>query len=283
MIHELGGKTAVITGAASGIGRALALELASQGVHLALADISESGLAQTVAAVHAAGGKASSHRVDVASREAVEEFATAAVRIHGAVQIVINNAGVALSSVSVQDLAYADLEWILGVNMWGVVHGSKAFLPHLLQQPHANLVNVSSIFGVTAAGRSAAYSMSKFAVRGFSEALRQELRGSPVALTVVFPGGVRTAIARNVRPATNGDAVADPEAAIHRFETTARTSAQAAATCIVDAIRRDAPRVVIGGDAKFLDLLARLRPAGYDRFMLRHVVAAASGTRTARS
>lgn len=269
---SLEGKVAAITGAASGIGRALAVQLAAGGARLAIADVNASGLEETAEAIREAGGHATRHLVDVSSRAAVHAFADEVVREHGGVQIVVNNAGVALGNVTVQQLDYDDLEWVLGVNLWGVIHGTKAFLPHLLTQPHANLVNMSSIYGLAAIAKGAAYSASKFAVRGFSEALRQELLGTSVALTVVFPGGIRTNIARNTRPATGGERSADPESVIRLWEGRARTTADEAAGRIIQGIARNAPRVVIGADARVLDLVTRFRPGGYDRLMLKHVV-----------
>jgi len=210
--------------------------------------------------------------VDVSQRDAVYRFADEVIGQHGATHIVINNAGVALSNVRVQDLTYEDFEWILGINLWGVIYSTKAFLPHLLKQPEANLVNVSSVYGLTAAAKAAAYCTSKFAVRGFTEALRQELRQTSVAVTVVHPGGIRTNIARNSRQATYGDPISDPERAIRNFEERAQTTASEAARVIIEGIKRNAPRVLIGTDAKLLDILARVKPGAYDSFIMKHIV-----------
>ncbi len=165
-------KVAVITGAASGIGRALSIQLANIGARIAIADVDEEQLKQSSEEILRLGGTVSWHVVDVSDRTAMYNFAEAVVSQYGAVHIVVNNAGVALSNVTVEDLAYEDLEWVLGINLWGVIYGTKAFLPHLLRQSQANLVNISSIFGLTASAKAAAYSTSKFAVRGFTEALR---------------------------------------------------------------------------------------------------------------
>jgi NAD(P)-dependent dehydrogenase (short-subunit alcohol dehydrogenase family) len=271
-MNPLKDKVAVITGAGSGIGRELAMQFAGRGMIVAIADIQPERLAETAQLIAQQGGQASTHVVDVSQREQVYRFAEAAIRQHGAVQIVINNAGAALSNVSVHDLTYEDLEWMLGINLWGVIYGTKAFLPHLLKQPAANLVNISSLYGLTAVAKEAAYCTSKFAVRGFTEALRQELRGTPVAVTIVHPGGIRTNIARNSRLATNGDPIANPERAVRNFETRAQTTAAEAARTIIAGIERNAPRILIGNDAKFLDFLARIKPGTYDAFMLKHVV-----------
>ncbi|GAK59708.1 short chain dehydrogenase, putative [Candidatus Vecturithrix granuli] len=265
-------KVAVITGAGSGIGRELAIQLAQKGVHIAIADIQEEQLHETANLLVQYHVTVSTHVLDVSQREAVYRFADDVIARHKGVHIVINNAGVALSNVQVNQMAYEDFEWVLGVNLWGVVYGTKAFLPHLLKQSEANLVNTSSLYGLTAVAKAAAYCTSKFAVRGFTEALRQELCQTPVAVTVVHPGGIRTCIARNTRPATNGDIISNPEHAVQHFEQQAQTSAVDAARLIIEGIRRNTPRVIIGKDAKFLDLLGRLKPGSYDAFMLKHIV-----------
>jgi len=265
-------KVAVITGAASGIGKALAIQLAAMGTRVAIADVNEEKLKQTSEEVLRQGGKVTWHVVDVSSRAAVYGFADAVIRQYEAVHIVINNAGVALSNVTVENLAYEDLEWILGVNLWGVIYGTKAFLPHLLRQSQANLVNVSSTFGLTASAQAAAYSTSKFAVRGFTEALRQELSETSVSVTIVFPGGIRTNVAQNARQAKGGEPINNPEEAVRQFEERAQTTPTEAASQIIKGIKRNAPRVLIGRDAALLDLLVRLKPGSYDSFMLKHVV-----------
>jgi NAD(P)-dependent dehydrogenase (short-subunit alcohol dehydrogenase family) len=265
-------KVAVITGAGSGIGRELAIQLARYGAIVAIADIQAERVKETACLVTQQGGRASAHVVDVAQRAAVDTFAAEVIKQHGAAHIVINNAGVALSNVTVQNLAYEDLAWILGINLWGVIHGTKAFLPHLLQQPEANLVNVSSIYGLTAVAKAAAYCASKFAVRGFTEALRQELCQTSVAVTVVHPGGIRTNIARNTRQAASGDQIAHPEQAVQHFEAHARTTAAEAAQTIIAGVKRNAPRVLIGADAKMLDFLSRVKPGSYDPFIIKQIV-----------
>jgi len=193
------GTAAAITGAASGIGRALALGLAARGCDLALADVDAAGLesaAKEITAAHAR--RVTIRRVDVADAKQVEEFAQAAITEFPSLGIVINNAGVALLG-QFDEYDNAQLAWLMGINFWGVVHGTRAFLPHLGSRPQAHIVNISSIFGIIAPAGQSAYSASKFAVRGFSEALRHELamNASPVRLSVVHPGGIKTAIARN--------------------------------------------------------------------------------------
>ena len=265
-------KVAVITGAASGIGRAMSIQLATMGARIAIADVDEEQLKQTSEEILRLGGTVSWHVVDVSNRTAMYNFAEAVMSQYGAVHIVVNNAGVALSNVTVEDLAYEDLEWVLGINLWGVIYGTKAFLPHLLRQSQANLVNISSTFGLTASAKAAAYSTSKFAVRGFTEALRQELSGTSVSVTVVFPGGIRTNVARHARQAKDGEHIPNPGHEVRQFEERAQTTPAEAADQIIDGIRRNAPRVLIGKDARLMDILARLKPGSYDDFMLKHVV-----------
>lgn len=266
-MKELRGKVAVVTGAGSGIGRALAYALDREGAVLALADKDREGLS-AAATVLTGSEKNELFVVDVSQRDEVHRFAEDVVRAFGKVDIVVNNAGVS-SSGTVRELTYETLQWTIDINLWGTVYGTKAFLPHLMDRPEANLVNVSSVFGLIGVPGQAAYCASKFAVRGFTEALRQELHGSNVAVTVVFPGGVRTNIARSSRTDYKIDRQAY-EAGVKKFEEGLKTSPEEAARLIVNGIRKNAPRVLIGRDAKRIDLLARLRPAGYDTVVARN-------------
>jgi short-subunit dehydrogenase len=259
------GAAAAVTGAASGIGRALALELAARGCDLALADRDETGL-QTVAAEIAKtrSRKVTAHRVDVSEPGQIEDFAQAAVAAHPGLNIVINNAGVALLG-QFSEIEQAQMDWLMNINFWGVVHSARAFLPHLARQPEAHIVNLSSIFGIIAPPGQTAYAAAKFAVRGFSESLRHELQlaASPVKLTVVHPGGVATNIARNSR---TGAGVTDNERRVQmidRFDAVAKTTPTAAALRIIAGIEKNAPRILIGNDARFMDLLQRFRPGTY--------------------
>jgi short-subunit dehydrogenase len=267
------GASVAITGAASGIGRALAIELSARGADLALADRDEAGL-QTLAAEIASAGrrKISLHRVDVSEPEAVTAFAREAIAAHPALNIVINNAGVALLG-QFHEIDQAQIEWLFGINFWGVVHSTRAFLAHLASQPAAHIVNVSSIFGIVAPPGQTAYAAAKFAVRGFSESLRHELQvaNSPVRLSVVHPGGIKTNIVRNSR---TGAGVTDNERraqSIERFDAIAQTSPRDAALRIIKGIEKNEPRILIGGDARFMDLLQRFRPASYWKVMAKHV------------
>jgi short-subunit dehydrogenase len=254
---------AAITGAASGIGRALALELAQRGCDLALADRDEAGL-KALAAEIGAARKISLHRIDVGVPDDIAQFASEATRAHPALSIVVNNAGVALLG-SFEEIDQAQMDWLFNINFWGVVHGTRAFLPHLKTRSEAHIVNISSIFGIIAPPGQSAYAAAKFAVRGFSESVRHELAvaGSPVRLSVVHPGGIATAIARNSRTGVGVTDNARRAQSIERFENAAKTTPKNAALRIIRGIERNAPRILIGNDARFMDILQRFRPATY--------------------
>lgn len=258
---------AAITGAASGIGRALAIELASRGCDLALADRDEPGLKSLVAEIGQGNDKArkiSVHRVDVSEARDIAQFATDAIAAHPALSILINNAGVALMG-TFEEIDQPQMDWLFDINFWGVVHGTRAFLPHLKTQPQAHIVNVSSIFGIIAPSGQSAYAAAKFAVRGFSESVRHELAvaGSPVKLSVVHPGGVATSIARSSRTGVGVTDNARRAQMIDRFEAAARTTPRDAALRIIRGIERNEPRILIGNDARFMDILQRFRPGTY--------------------
>jgi short-subunit dehydrogenase len=262
---EIRGAAAAVTGAASGIGRALALELAARGCDLALADRDEAGLQAVAAEIgKSSKQKVSIHRVDVSDPNQIADFALAAVATHPGLNIVINNAGVALFG-QFNEIDQAQMDWLMNINFWGVVHSTRAFLPHLARQRAAHIVNLSSIFGIIAPPGQTAYAAAKFAVRGFSEALRHELQmaASPVRLSVVHPGGVATNIARNSRAGVGVTDNARRVQSIERFDAVARTSPKAAAQRIILGIEKNQPRILIGNDARFMDLLQRLRPATY--------------------
>jgi short-subunit dehydrogenase len=257
------GVAVAITGAAGGIGRALALELAARGADLALADRDEAGLA-AVAAEIGNRQKVTTHRVDVGEPAEIAHFAETAIAAHPSLGIVINNAGVALLG-QFSEIDQAQMDWLMKINFWGTVHSTRAFLPHLTSRPEAHIVNLSSIFGIVAPPGQTAYCASKFAVRGFSESLRHELQTakSPVRLSVVHPGGVATNIARNSK---SGSGVTDNTRradAIDRFDKVAKTTPQAAALRIIAGIENNELRILIGSDARFMDLLQRFRPASY--------------------
>src|SRR6478752_8475095 len=271
------GSAAAVTGAASGIGRALALELAARGCDLALADRDEAGLQQVAAEIARDGKrKVSTHRLDVAEPGQIQEYAAAATSAHPSLNIVINNAGVALLG-QFSEIDQAQMDWLFNINFWGTVHGTRAFLPHLARQPAAHIVNLSSIFGIIAPPGQPAYCAAKFAVRGFSESLRHELAmaNSPVKLSVVHPGGVLTNIMRNAR---SGSGIADNARrgeSIDRFDAIAKTTPPVAAQCIITGIEKNQPRILIGNDARLLDLLQRFRPATYWAVLAKRIAKAA--------
>jgi short-subunit dehydrogenase len=269
-VKRFDGRVAAITGAGSGIGRALAVDLARRGAHLALADIDPVGLAETVARCEGSPVKVTAHHVDVADRAAVEAWADEVVEAHGAVHLVVNNAGVAVAS-TVEATAYHDLEWLMAINFWGVVHGTKAFLPHLKAAGQGHIVNVSSVFGLVSVPSQSAYNASKFAVRGFTDALRMELEveRSGVSCTTVHPGGIKTNIARNARMDDSIVALAgSAEAARAEFDKLAMTSPEKAARQILVAVQRNRRRALIGPDAKALDLASRLPARLYQRVLV---------------
>ena len=261
----ISGSAAAVTGAASGIGRALALELAARGCDLAVADRDEAGLQQLAAEIARSGTcKLSTHRVDVGEPAQIQQFAQAAIAAHPRLNIVINNAGVALLG-GFSEVEQAQMEWLININFWGVVHGTRAFLPHLSQQPAAHIVNLSSLFGLIAPPGQTAYCAAKFAVRGFSESLRHELAmaNSPVKLSVVHPGGVSINIVRNSRSGSGITDNARRAESIDRFDAIAKTTPPVAAQRIIAGIEKNRPRILIGNDARFMDLLQRFRPATY--------------------
>jgi short-subunit dehydrogenase len=267
------GSAAAITGAASGIGRALALEFAARGCDLALADRDEAGLATLAAEIAKAHArKVTVHTVDVGVPREIEAFAQAAIAAHPVLNIVVNNAGVALMGMF-DEVDQAQMEWLFNINFWGVVHGTRAFLPHLSKKPEAHIVNLSSIFGIIAPPGQTAYAAAKFAVRGFSESLRHELAmaNSPVRLSVVHPGGVATNIARNSRPGTGMTDNARRAQSIERFDAVAKTTPAAAALRIIVGIEKNQPRILIGSDARTMDLLQRFRPGTYWAVLARKI------------
>jgi short-subunit dehydrogenase len=271
------GSAAAVTGAASGIGRALALELAARGCDLALADRDEAGLQAAAAEIGRAGAqKVTVHRVDVGEPQQIADFAEAAISAHPGLNIVVNNAGVALLG-QFNEIDQAQMDWLMDINFWGVVHSTRAFLPHLARQREAHIVNLSSIFGIIAPPGQTAYAAAKFAVRGFSESLRHELQmaASPVRLSVVHPGGVATNIVRNSRAGTGVTDNARRAQTIERFDAVARTTPAAAALRIITGIEKNRPRILIGNDARFMDLLQRFRPGTYWAVLARRIAKAA--------
>lgn len=264
---EINGKTVVITGAASGIGRATAIALARVGARVAAADLDRAGLAQTASLIAEAGGKATTYLVDVASRDAVHAFAQEIETALGGADIVINNAGVA-QVATVEELSYEDFEWVMNIDFWGMVYGTKAFLPQLRARGAGHIVNVSSIFGLFAVPTQAAYNSAKFAVRGFTEALRHEMRDTNIKVSCVHPGGIKTNIMRNARFLQSVQQTVKEETA-SGFDRLARTTPDRAAEVILAGIRKNKGRILIGTDAKILDIIQRLMPASYGKILFR--------------
>jgi short-subunit dehydrogenase len=252
---------AVVTGAGSGIGRALAQQLAEAGSALALADVDEAGLFETAQSLGKKGALVTTHVVDVADEQGVRSFADDIKKSHGRTTLLVNNAGVSLHG-DFEEISLDDFRWLMNINFWGTLYGVKYFLPMLKREPRAQIVNLSSVFGIIAPAGQCAYSASKFAVRGFTEALRHELDGGSVKVSCVHPGGIRTAIARRSRIGA-GASASKREANIARFERLARTPPEKAAARILRGVERREPRILIGSDAYQIDIFQRLRPATY--------------------
>lgn len=263
---KLAGKVAVVTGAAGGIGRAIARSLAERGCHVAIADIDEPGLAQTASMI---GNRVwvTRHRLDVSDGEAILALPPVVLATHGQVDIVVNNAGVALGG-NFSQLSEAEFDWLFAINFQGVVRMSRAFLPLLSERPEARIVNVSSLFGLIAPPGQSAYAASKFAVRGFSEALRHELieAGSPVGVTVVHPGGIRTEIANKARLAAGVDPAEEArQRAI--FASLLKMPPEKAGEIIVRGVEARRARILVGSDAKVASVIERLAPVRYWRLL----------------
>ena len=258
---KLAGRTAVITGAASGIGRGIAQALAARGCNLALADLNEAGLAETAAMT--GNVTATCHRLDVASREAVAAFPAAVLGAHGRCDLLFNNAGVGVGG-NFEQVDEVDFDWLMEINFHAVVRMTRAFLPLLRASDAARIVNISSIFGIIAPPGQTAYAASKFAVRAFSESLRHELEaeGASVGVTVVHPGGIATDIARNSR-VPKGVNSADVAARRAEFEKFLRMPPREAGEIIVRGVERRKPRILVGRDARFMALVERIAPTSY--------------------
>lgn len=265
-MHGFAGKVAVVTGAGSGIGQALAIELGRSGASVAISDVDAEGLRVTEDRLTAIGAAVKSDRLDVTERERFEIYADEVRKHFGKVNQIYNNAGIAYTG-DVEITPFKDIERIMDVDYWGVVNGTKAFLPHLIASGDGHVVNISSVFGLFAVPGQAAYNSAKFAVRGFTEALRQEmiLAGHPVKVTTVHPGGIQTAIARN---ATAAEGLDQADLAQWFDSKMARTSPERAAKIILDGVARNKARVLVGTDAKILDAVVRVTGPGYHRLLV---------------
>jgi len=257
------GKIAVITGAGSGIGRALAQQLNREGCRLLLCDISEEGLTATLQSLSQSAAPAQGHIMDVADKGAMQAWAKTIAEEHGHIDILVNNAGVA-TGAPVEETKYEDIEWLMGINFWGVVYGTMEFLPLLRKAPQGHLVNMSSIFGIVGIPTQSAYNAAKFAVRGYTEALRHEMVDSNIHVCCVHPGGIKTNIVRNAR--MHGTE-SEREEGVANFDKLAYTSAESAAAQIVKAIEKRKKRLLVGKDAKFISVISRLFPVNYPRFL----------------
>ncbi|NIB38702.1 SDR family NAD(P)-dependent oxidoreductase [Pseudomaricurvus alkylphenolicus] len=261
------GRVAAVTGAGSGIGQALAVELAKRGCAVALADKNLDALKLTQELVYDNDGRCSVHALDVSDRDAVTQFANDVNKRYGEVHLLFNNAGVTLVD-TIENQSIEDMQWLMGINYWGVVHCTQAFLPYMRQAPEAHIINVSSIFGMLAVPGQSAYNSSKFAVRGYTEALRHENLGTSLKVTCVLPGGVKTGIMTSSRIKIDRlGSSQSKEEMIRNFNTKVKTTPEQAALRILKGVERDEPRVVIGWDAKLMDLVTRLFPRSYDRIL----------------
>ena len=266
---RLEGRTAVITGAAGGIGRAIAVSLARRGCHLALADIDEAGMEGTEDLVrdHGIGGiRVTRHRLDVADRAGVAGFPEQVAAQHAGVDLLVNNAGVAVGG-TFEQVSEQDFEWLFEINFWGVVRMTRAFLPALRASGDSRVVNLSSVFGLVAPPEQVAYAASKFAIRGFSEALRHELEGSGVGVTVVHPAGVATSISENARiPA--GVSAEEVERRRALFRKLLTLPPEVAGETIVRGIERRKPRILVGSEARVMSVIARALPVSYWKLLV---------------
>jgi short-subunit dehydrogenase len=269
-VKDFSGKVVAITGAGSGIGRALAEELARRGAQLALSDVDETGLAETVARCERSNVTVTPAALDVADRKAVFAWADYVAEQHGTINMIVNNAGVALgASAAAQSIQ--DFEWVMNINFWGVVHGSQAFLPYLKASGDGHIVNISSVFGLVSIPTQSAYNASKFGVRGFTDALRMELEidDCGVSSTTIHPGGIKTNIARNAR--TDESMIvagAHPDTFVAEFDKLARTTPDKAARQILKAVERNRRRALIGPDAVLFDIASRLPAGVYQRALV---------------
>lgn len=254
-------KVAVVTGAGSGMGRELALQLAQAGARLAINDYQAETLEETAEMITAAGGTAVTYPFDVSDRAAVADFGVSVLAQFGQVDLVINNAGVSLGPVHIVDVSLTDFEWIMGINLWGVIYGTKTFLPHLLTRPEASLVNMSSVFGLMGVPQRGPYCTSKYGVKGFTESLMREVTGTGLTVSVVHPGGIKTNIVHHARYRTENDAQ-------HFEQAFAITTAAEAAATIIKGIQNKQEVILVGKDARRLAFILRYLPRSWQRSLI---------------
>jgi len=264
-VKEFSNKVAVVTGAASGIGRALAIAVARRGCNVAISDVDVQGLTETEEQVRKFGVRCHYSQLDVSDMQAWAIYRDAVLKTFGTVDIIFNVAGVALVD-RVESVSVEDFRWLMDINFWGVFYGSRAFLPEMMQRDEAHIVNVSSIFGIMSAPLSGTYNASKFAVRGLTDALKMELSGTPVRVSCVMPGGVKTDIVVNSRFRAEST-VATKDEVIQQFAEKARLSPTEAAEIILKGVRRNRRRILVGADARILDVIVRLFPGSYEKLL----------------
>ncbi|MBU0994565.1 MAG: SDR family oxidoreductase [Proteobacteria bacterium] len=257
-MKQLKNKVAAITGAASGIGRMLAVGLSKEGCHLAISDIDEKGLAETRNMI---GDRVniSTHKVDVARQEDVFRFAEETIAHHGGVDMIFNNAGVSLGDF-LETVPLADFKWLMGIDFWGVVHGTMAFLPLLKKRPEGHIINISSINGILSNPNNGPYCAAKFAVKGYTETLYQELMDTNIHVSCVHPGGIKTNIGRNARVNRALYNITKDSAVELYDKELFKTTAEQAAGIIISGVKRNERRIMVGNDAKVADMLTRLFP-----------------------
>ncbi len=260
------GKISVVTGAASGIGRELALQISKEGSIIAAADFNKKDLNETVKIITDAGGEASAHEVDISDEAAVKEFAQNVKKKYGGIDIVINNAGVTLFG-KFDELPRKDMEWIMNINFWGAVYMTKAFLPEIKNKPDTCLVNVASIFSIVGTGNQSAYCATKFALRGFTEALQDELQKFPVNVISVIPGGIKTNIGKNARFIKNGIVLNDTAKLVKRMDKIGRTTSASAAETIIMGMKKKNTRILIGSDARLIQIIQKFAPTRYNKIL----------------
>ncbi len=265
-MKNFNGKVAAITGAGSGMGQAIAVELAKLGCAVAISDVNDKGLLETEHMLSPYPVKHSRHLVDVSDRDAVESYAREVNSIHGSVNMIFNNAGVSVTDTA-EHMNLTDFEWLMSINFWGVVYGTRAFLPYLKAADEAHIINTSSIFGILAFPSQTAYNASKFAVRGYTEALRQELEDTGIAVSCVHPGGVKTNIIKTSRYSPSDNSSPTKEEFEATFEELAALTSEQAAQQILDGVKKNQPRILVGKDAKLLTLISRIFPVAYPRVL----------------